>query len=119
MHFIIETFKEGNSASYITGGGQTQRTQDRVTVYETEGCIQAIKRKRKLKLEDSTEDMCRRYQEKRSVKVRSTHEEKTEAHRPNNIPMQHLSRGPIPIKLKDVLFCFGLFCPQCRAFKTS
>lgn len=50
---IIPKFVEGNGAHYVTGGGQTQPTKDRVFIYETEGdCkpIKRLKRKSKAKL---------------------------------------------------------------------
>ena len=35
---------EGSNAKYITGGGQTSATADRVRIYETEGNIKPKKR---------------------------------------------------------------------------
>mmetsp|Transcript_12331 Transcript_12331/g.20066 ORF Transcript_12331/g.20066 Transcript_12331/m.20066 type:complete len:450 (-) Transcript_12331:2-1351(-) len=55
---IIPKFVEGNSAHYVTGGGQTQSTRDRVFIYETEGdCkpIKRVKRKSKSKLQEEAE----------------------------------------------------------------
>lgn len=52
---VIPKFVEGNGAHYVTGGGQTQATRDRVFIYETEGdCkpIKRVKRKSKCKLEE-------------------------------------------------------------------
>lgn len=51
---------EGNSAHYVTGGGQTQATRDRVFIYETEGdCkpIKRVKRKSKIKLDEEEEEL--------------------------------------------------------------
>lgn len=55
---IIPKFVEGNTAHYVTGGGQTQSTRDRVFIYETEGdCkpIKRVKRKSKSKLQEEAE----------------------------------------------------------------
>jgi hypothetical protein len=59
---IIPKFVEGNSANYVTGGGQTQATRDRVFIYETEGnCkpIKRLKRKSKQKLQEEEEERIR------------------------------------------------------------
>jgi hypothetical protein len=56
---IIPKFIEGNGANYVTGGGQTRSTRDRVFIYETEGgCkpIKRLKRKSKTKLEEESEE---------------------------------------------------------------
>lgn len=54
---IVPKFVEGNCAHYVTGGGQTRSTQDRVDIYETEGGCKASKRTRhkdrKFQLDDS------------------------------------------------------------------
>jgi hypothetical protein len=49
---------EGNTAHYVTGGGQTQATRDRVFIYETEGdCkpIKRVKRKSRTKLQEEAD----------------------------------------------------------------
>ena len=47
---ILCVILEGNGAHYVTGGGQTRATRDRVFIYETEGGCKPIKRlKRKSK----------------------------------------------------------------------
>lgn len=68
---IIPKFVEGNSAHYVTGGGQTQATRDRVFIYETEGdCkpIKRLKRKSKGKLQEEEEEE----EEERKRKVVTT-----------------------------------------------